>query len=222
MPTIADPKHAAEDVERWETERQITAVETSEDEQLQAKAREESNQSRADLMLYEGHVASRLRDWEAWVVLNTPNTYKRRRLQIAVHHGLPAAPVKGQEVGTTTVELPSGSNDFHVVMHMAQTEELIQSGGTNPGGGGVANSDMHNVDINSRVFDRAFEAWEGGRMSDALVQHIFGEDWLFLFGITKDGVEGDTMPPPTAPRRLQHDDDVSKGILSSQAEKSED
>ena len=193
---LAIPEHSAAEIERWENERQSLAVEDSEDEQLRARAKEEEDQDKADEMLYQSHVSARLRDWEAWVVLNTPNTVKRRRLNIAVQPGMPLAPNQGQMVETTSVEIPSGSSDFHVVMFTSLTEEPVQQSDEQAPSGGTGAPSGDNLDINGGVFDRAFEAWKEGRLSDELVHSIFGEDWLFLFGVTKHGVEDDTMPPP--------------------------
>ena len=56
-------------------------------------------------------------------MLNTPNSYKRRRLNIVVRHGLPEPVVQGEAVETAVLELPSSSQDFYVTLHMSQHVE---------------------------------------------------------------------------------------------------
>ncbi|CAE7209669.1 unnamed protein product, partial [Symbiodinium sp. KB8] len=212
---LADPRHSAEEVEQWEHERQALAADGAQDEQalaaagaqdeqLRAREAEEAEQERLDEQLYEVHAASNFRDWEAWLVLNTPNVKKRRRLQVALQAGAPTGETRNTALTTASMEIPSGSTDYHIVMHMTQVEEPVQVVSTGAKSSAPEGPAGSSLDINDGVFDRAFSAWKRGELGSDQVKSIFGEDWLFLFQITKDGIEGDTMPPPPLPHRTPH------------------
>ena len=207
--SLADPRHSAEEVEQWERERQTIATESGQAE-LRAREAEEAEQEKLDEQLYEVHAASRFRDWEAWLVLHTPNTRKRRRLQVALQTGAPAGADTDTALATAAMEIPSGSTDYHIVMHMTQVEEPVQADNTGNRDRAPEGSSRSSLDINDGVFDRAFSAWKQGKLGSDLVQSIFGEDWLFLFEITRDGIEGDTMPPPPLLHRPAHGPDLPR------------
>ena len=195
---LPEPGHRPVEVEEWERERRELLQEQREEQRreeafLEARAEVERTQAEADAALYESHEAARYKDWENWVVLNEPVRPKRRRLLVDVRPG--SAPGQAQ-TGTghrTSVELPSGSGDFHMILQVQRTAELNlehampgdTERGTNPGG----------PDINSEIYERAYQEWKGGKLSDDLVRRLFGEDWLFLFGVNRDGLPGDTVPP---------------------------
>ena len=194
---VAERGHPSAEIEEWELERRAMEAERTrrareEEAQLQARAREEEEQAAADSELFAAHSAAQYRDWEHWVVLNTPTIPKRRRLMVQVREGLPQQVPQGGMVEGTTVELPSGSGDYHVVMHVGyHTEkEYMELPATQrprgPHGGEPG--------IDSAVYERAYRAWKAGELTDELVKKLFGEDWLFLFEINKDGLPGDTLP----------------------------
>ena len=84
---LADPGHRAQEVLQWEEERQEETNKRAEERllhqaQLEEREREEMNQEHQDEALFEQHRASQYRDWEQWVVLNSPPIPKRRRLMI--------------------------------------------------------------------------------------------------------------------------------------------
>ena len=183
--------HTGEEVEEWETERRAIEAERArlareEEMQLQARAREEEAQNAADSELFAAHTAAQYRDWEQWVVLNTPTVPKRRRLLVQVREGLPQQTQQGDMVESTTVELPSGSGDYHVVMHVGYHRETVNNTEPPP-------PQVTEPGIDSAIYERAFSAWKAGELPDAMVKRLFGEEWLFLFGINKDGLPGDTL-----------------------------
>ena len=66
------------------------------------------------------HEAARYRAWELWALLNTPNEVKRRRLHVEVHQGKPPTVIQGESIERALVELPGGSQDYHVALHVGQ------------------------------------------------------------------------------------------------------
>ena len=198
------PGHSRDEVERWETERQTLAQELQEEREEEQRlydqrAQEEALQDEADSALFLEQEAARFRDWEQWEVLHTPTVRKRKRLLVDVHPGRARAINQGEMVERAVVEMPSGSQDFHVVLQIEQYEVPVDvpNQAVDHGGVGMAAA---GVDVNSATYDRAYQAWKRGDLRDSVITEVFGPDWLFLFQVNRDGLPGDTVPmPPTAP-----------------------
>ena len=187
---LANPAHHQAMVEAWEEERQADASRAAAEARLyEQREQEEAEQDRRDRALYEEHRAAAYREWEEWVLLNTPNTVKRRRLQVQVQ------PAEGESKSTGGVvsaelDLPGSSGEFGLQLRVKQVEtDPMATSRAKP----TAADSGRTPDIESEVYQKTYQAWRDGRMPDALVVDIFGEDWLFLFQVTANGVDGDTM-----------------------------
>ena len=109
---LADPGHRAQEVQQWEEERQEEAGRRMAEQllhqaQQEEREREELAQEHRDEALFEQHRASQYRDWEQWVVLNSPTIPKRRRLLIT------AGSAAGQQEVTpmsAALTLPHGAD----------------------------------------------------------------------------------------------------------------
>ena len=183
---LADPGHHDSQVQQWEKERQedlLTREAEVVDEETEDRAREEQAQNERDVELFLEHERSAFRDWENWVLLNTPTTQKRRRLTLTVQdesrrHEQGASPV--------TMWLPPGQGAFELNMRIDQAE-LPPT--TRP------DASTTQLPIDSVIYDRTYQAWKNGAITDAGVEQIYGNEWLFLFQLTLRGVEPDTMGP---------------------------
>ena len=194
---MASPAHDPAQVEAWETERQLLAREREHDQDLQEKElaqreEEERRQEEEDVKLLEAHEGQQYKDWENWVVLHSPSQPKRRRLVVTTQgRDKTDAP---PPMATTRAELwvPRKPENMLVTLQLDTTSDLPSSSGameSAPVGSGVG------VDWNGRLYQNAYEEWKRGELSSAAVTRIFGDDWLMLFEVTKDGVGGeDTLP----------------------------
>ena len=49
--------------------------------------------------------------------------------------------------------------------------------------------------IDSVTYDKTYQAWKDGFITNEGVEQIFGGEWLFLFQLASRGIEQDTMAP---------------------------
>ena len=49
------------------------------------------------------------------------------------------------------------------------------------------------LDPTSDLYHRAYQSWRVGELDDKGVVNIFGDEWLFLFQVNKEGLEGETL-----------------------------
>ena len=205
----ADPGHLDLEVQEWERERQeeVALVAASQAEAEAERAKEEMEQNERDVQLYMEHEALAFRDWENWLVLNTPNAPKRRRPTFTLQ---PAA--GGQSLATdgpsssTSLWLPVGSPNFalHIQMEQVQGEPSAQGAFSQDG-----------LSINSVTYDRAYSAWKAGTISDSVVEQLFGTEWLFLFQLSHRGTEADTMAPIMLDEEEAHGLGEDAAVLAS-------
>ena len=182
---LADPGHRDSEVQKWEEERQEEATHLAaefNDVAAEARAREEENQNERDVQLFLDHERQSFRDWESWVVLNTPNTQKRRRLTFAIQQDTG----KPQGSPPVSIWLPQGQAAFTLNVNYDQVEMPPST---------TSVDQQTQVPIDSVTYDKAYQAWKDGFITNEGVERIFGGEWLFLFQLTSRGVEQDTMAP---------------------------
>ena len=199
LPTSAGQdrlEHTDQQVQQWEDERQKLEKEKAEEEAEQRKHEEEdAAQRRADENRLAEYEASQFRDWEQWVVLNTPTVPKRRRLVVTS----PADSARADHQVTASVTLPKESKmdqlSFTVRVEN-QPDAPSQEPSDWPGRMELP------VDLNGPTYQRTYEAWKAGEITDAGVERIFGADILFLYQVTSEGIPGDTLQAVPAPSSL--------------------
>ena len=188
---LAEAEHLDQEVQRWEAERQDLEAELDEEHlarqaQLRQREEEEREQERRDEVLYEQHRAGLLRDWEQWVVLHSAEPPKRRRLMVTAEHADARAATSPVQ---TTMVLPQGADridTMKVTFQVAVEPDLPEV-------------DQHRepgptpLDPTGELYDKVYRTWKNGLLQDEGVIQIFGQEWLFLFQINRDGLEGDTM-----------------------------
>ena len=181
-------EHSDQQVQQWEDERQKLEKEKEEEEAEQRKHEEEETAERlADENRIAEYEAGQFRDWEQWVVLNTPTVPKRRRLVVT-------SPADGDRTGqqvTASVTLPKASKmdqlSFTVRVEN-QPDMPSQEPSNRPGRMELP------VDMNGPMYQRTYEAWKAGEITNDGVERIFGSDILFLYQVTSEGIPGDTLP----------------------------
>ena len=147
---------------------------------------EDDQQRRDDEQRLAEHAASLYRDWEQWVVLNTHTVPKRRRLVLTT---------TGEGQGAAAVTLPSTITRLDQLRFAVHVESYTEDRGLPDAsfpGHGLA------MDVNGPAYQKAYEAWRKGEISDAGVENIFGADILFLFQVNKEGIPGDTLQAPSS------------------------
>ncbi|OLP91571.1 hypothetical protein AK812_SmicGene26725 [Symbiodinium microadriaticum] len=175
---LADPGHRAQEVQQWEEERQEEAGRRMAEQllhqaQQEEREREELAQEHRDEALFEQHRASQYRDWEQWVVLNSPTIPKRRRLLIT------AGSAAGQQEVTpmsAALTLPHGADRLDTLQVTFR------------------------VEVEPDLPDKKAMA---GDLDDRGVVSIFGDEWLFLFQVNKEGLEGETLASGDAQRPVE-------------------
>ena len=181
------PNHTDEQIQCWEAERQDLQREREEELAEQLKFEKEEEDIKRDEQRLAQHEASTYRDWEQWVVLNTPATPKRRRLTITAHGGQTATQVPAQ----TSLQLPpevDRLDRFRVTLQVDNNTTSVLETAT-----GEQNDHLP-LDVTGKVYARAYEAWRAGSITDSGVETILGPDWLFMFRVNMEGVPGDTLP----------------------------
>ena len=193
MHTLANPAHAPGQVEEWETERlQLQREQEREREQVARELRdreaEVERQEAADLQLFEQHEGERFKDWENWLVLNTPNRPKRRRLVVTT--GQPEGDVRPAGSNRAELWVPGRLDTMRVTMHLETVEDLPaqrEEGNDHTGGG-------RRLEWQDDRFQRVYETWKAGDITNQGVISLYGDDWLMLFEVTRDGPGGgDTL-----------------------------
>ena len=187
--------HSCRQVQAWEAERQSeTVIDLEPDAELVECEEEEERQNQRDLELFLSHEAGVYQNWEDWVLLNTPNRAKRRRLLVSV-------PQPGVEANSSvgpveaSLPLPAGTMHFEINLKVQHVDEPVAPPTTTASLGTPEGTTDKPLDINSEVYNRAYETWKDGLVSDTAVERIFGADWLFLFQVTHAGVEDSTLAP---------------------------
>ncbi|CAE7378282.1 unnamed protein product, partial [Symbiodinium sp. CCMP2456] len=159
--------HRPSEVEQWETERrQLAAEEAQYQQEFQERECEENEQSARDEELYEAHRAAAYRDWELGDA--------------------------GQSANVASLILPNDLNTLHLTMHVETAVEPV------PAAVGLREGDEPSnkaptLEPNGDLYNKAYDAWRRGHLTDDGVTLVFGQDWLFLFQITRDGVGEDTL-----------------------------
>ena len=204
VPHLADPGHDARQVEAWETERQILQEEQREHEAAEgAQADAEAQQEREDAELYEAHLAAEqameYKNWENWVVLNTPSQPKRRRLLVEAASSSTSSGPSG--TSRAEIDLPRQLDGLRVTLLVENKPDVPTQ--STAARGALAEGEL---DINGDHYQRAYQAWKAGQITDQGIEDIFGAEWLFLFQVQRDGagedtmagaIEGETNPEPT-------------------------
>ena len=54
-------------------------------------------------------------------------------------------------------------------------------------------------EIGGPSFDKRYREWRAGRVQDEAILNVSGEDWLFFYKVSRDGIEGDTLGGEQAP-----------------------
>ncbi|CAE7811621.1 unnamed protein product, partial [Symbiodinium sp. CCMP2456] len=199
-----DRHHSAAEVAEWKRERgelaeeRLVAQGVKEQEET-AREQEQDEQNRQDSELYEAHRAAVYRDWEHWLVLNTPNVQKRRRLVITSRTGQPTTPNEpnvGNILDTTTLTVPNMATQFHLQLHMEDYQEAIQPEAKEiqPGVRVGASEDK---------YQRVYKAWKAGHIDDLGVELLFGAEWVILFHLEAEngGEAGDEQGTTDATQR---------------------
>ena len=189
---LANPAHAPGQVEDWENERlQLQREQEREKEQVARelidREAEVERQAEADLRLFEQYEGERFKDWENWLVLNTPNRPKRRRLVVTTGH--PEGDARPSECSRAELWVPGRLDDMRVTMHLETVEDLPTQpveDGKHDGG--------RRLEWQDDRFQRVYETWKAGDITDQGVISLYGDDWLMLFEVTRDGPGGgDTL-----------------------------
>ena len=118
---LADPGHRDSEVQKWEAERQEESTQLAtepNDEAAEARAREEEIRNERDVQLFLDHERQSFRDWESWVLLNTPNSLKRRRLTFSVQQDAQ----ERQGPAPVSIWLPQGQAAFTLNVNYEQVE----------------------------------------------------------------------------------------------------
>ena len=187
---LASTEHLDREVQQWEEERQDLEAEPEEEQrarqaELRHREEEEKAQELRDEVLFEQHRAGLLRDWEQWVVLHSTEPPKRRRLMVTAEH----ADGRAEPPPVRTVVLPQGADridTMKVTFQVAVEPDM-------PGPDQRRESAPTPMDPTGELYERAYRSWRNGQLQDEGVVQIFGSEWLFLFQINRDGLEGDTM-----------------------------
>ena len=64
------------------------------------------------------------------------------------------------------------------------------------------------LDPTSDLYHRAYQSWRVGELDDKGVVNIFGDEWLFLFQVNKEGLEGETLDSADIQKPVEHAEDV--------------
>ena len=192
--TFADPGYSAQQISEWEDERQ--RIKDEEEEQRAAEADredEERRQEQEDIQLLEAVEAARCRDWENWVLLNTPTLPQRRRVMVSAE----ANDGTGAAAQTVMLDLPQNRDNLKITLGFVEETDLPQDSGRGsqgaPQGASKQEEKSAQLDIEGNLYKQAYAAWRNGVASDAVITEIFGSDWLFLFQVNQNGVGDDTM-----------------------------
>ena len=189
---LANPAHAPGQVEDWENERlQLQREHEREREQvareLGDREAEVERQAAADLRLFEQYEGERFKDWENWLVLNTPNRPKRRRLVVATGH--PDGDAPSSAGSRAELWVPGRLDAMRVTMHLETVEDLptqLEEENKHVGG--------RRLEWQDERFQRVYETWKAGDITNQGVISLYGDDWLMLFEVTRDGPGGgDTL-----------------------------
>ena len=137
--------------------------------------------------LFAEHEAKNFKDWENWEVLHGNNQPKRRRLIVQTSGDLGAHQTEANMVSRAELNLPRDWRGLRISLHMEEYEDVPHANA--PPQGGPAQG----LEPPGDLYDRVYEAWRRGEIADNTVQFIFGQDWLMLFQVTRDGLD-DTGP----------------------------
>ena len=91
----------------------------------------------------------------------------------------------------TYIDLPENSLNYHVMLHVVQ--EYVPVEENEDRDGKDAGDTNQEPGLDSKVYQNAYRAWRENRLADTMVRELFGDDWLMLFEVTKDGLGGDTL-----------------------------
>ncbi|CAE7946321.1 Tak1 [Symbiodinium sp. KB8] len=191
VPHLPAGEYTDEQVQCWEAERQGLLREQAAELEDQLKyEKEEAEALEQDERRWEQHAASSYRDWEQWVVLNTPTVPKRRRLTIEAH----GEEGTSQSMASTAMPLPKEMHRldrFHVTLRVDNVPETEST----------VNDPTNHVplDVTGKLYTRAYEAWRAGAITNAGVEAILGPEWLFMFQVNMAGVPGDTLAAGEGP-----------------------
>ncbi|CAE7749213.1 pol [Symbiodinium sp. CCMP2456] len=193
-----ETNHTPQEVEAWECERRLLSREEadrrehrqSEDgdyqDQMLDREQEEAKQMDRDAELFESHLAETYKDWENWVLLNTPNQQKRRRLVLR-------SALEGSPANEATVDLPNNLTALHLTMTVVTEEAPVVPPKVKGDDGEEPQTTGDKLEPKGDLFDKAYAAWKKGALTDEGVDLLFGEDWLFIFQVMKEGVGEDTL-----------------------------
>ena len=202
-PLYAGPEPTQPDIDTWEAERQIIDLESREAEQFaEERAREEAQQAEQYAALYQAHEAMEYRDWEQWVVLNTPVVAKRRRVVLTRHDTPAGFPLRDGPGEAVAADIPNDLRNFHLTMRFDQQEAVpeVKPVTTSSSRGRVGADDGFGGEL---FFRRVHQAWDRGQISDEGVLNVHGHEWLLFFQMAR-GVTIDSEDQVIAEGSLLH------------------
>ena len=189
-------EHDPKMVEAWEVERRQLEKEREKERQVReqeqdGREEEERRQNEADLLLYQAHEGEVYKNWENWVVLNSPTQPKRRRLVVATHgQGSDAA----ASTSTTQAELwvPERLETMQIVLQLKREPDVPRPGAVEEqiSAGGQAS-----LDLKDEKYQKVYEAWKAGEITNRGISLVYGDDWLMLFEVMRDGAGGGATLP---------------------------
>ena len=165
------------DIDGWEEERMQIQVESQEEDRfLRDREAEEQRQEEHDRSLYEAHQSGMYKDWENWVVLNTPSVPKRRRLTMTASSEAPSATSQDRQGVSTSITVPQTLQQFQIALRFDQEPDLPDRGPS-----AAHREETEVLKFGGPTFDRVYKAWKQGWITDAGVEAIFDQEWLFFF-----------------------------------------
>ena len=189
-------EHDPKMVEAWEEERRELENERNKEEHIVAleqaqREEEERLQDEADQKLFQAYEGEAYKNWENWVVLNSPSYPKRRRLLVSTaEQGSDVAAFSTERRATLWV--PERLDSLQIVLQLVREPDLPQAG---PGSGLPNAGEQPTLDLQDAKYQKVYEAWKAGEITDRGISLIYGEDWLMLFEVMRDGAGGEETLP---------------------------
>ena len=194
-------------VEAWEEERRELENERSKEKHMEAleqeqREEEERRQDEEDQRLFQAYEGEIYKNWENWVVLNSPNQPKRRRLLVSTEG-------QGSDVAASTSAMraelwvPERLDTLQIVLQLKREPDLPQPG---QGSGLPLAGGPPPLDLKDDKYQKVYEAWKAGEITDRGVSLVYGEDWLMLFEVMRDGAGGEETLPEAGHREVLEGD----------------